>query len=244
MTLGVSTPGYAYGRALSRGEARALKVCRFSVDAGINAIVGVNGAGKSTLLKLIAGVIDGAVEVTVDGLDLGSSAGRGRHAAIGFMPQDNSLPARMNVEQAVEYAAWLKGCAGAEGERLVRDALEVTDTAQWAKHQCRRLSGGTARRVALACALVHRPALLLLDEPTVGLDPLQRDSFHRLLTGTELASHVLLATHLMEDVTNLADELIVLSGGESQIQAKVSSAAGPDRSPTVLIDYLRQELSA
>lgn len=166
MALELSVPDFAYSRGGESGVRWSLKASCFQLPMGLNALVGVNGAGKSTLLKLLAGVICADVGILAGGVDLGTQAGRARQTGLGYLPQDNGLAGRMTPRQAIEYAAWLKGLTRDALKTHVDWALEITDTARWASLQCRKLSGGTARRVALACALVHRPVLLLLDEPT------------------------------------------------------------------------------
>lgn len=243
MTLHVTLPTFAYGRRRMASQRWCLEACEFTLPQGNHAVVGVNGAGKSTLLALLAGVLPGATTIRVDGVELGSAARRGRQRHLGYLPQLDGLPKHMSISDAVSYAAWLKGMSGLDGKRAVERALEVTNLVEWAGHRCSRLSGGTARRAGLACAVVHRPDVLLLDEPTAGLDPLQRESFNALLAESRFAPYVLLATHLSEDVTSVADEVLVLAKGTLRMQTTVVAAAGEGRSPAAFTHFLRRELT-
>lgn len=224
------------------GDPWRLERCEFELPPGNHAVVGVNGAGKSTLLALLAGILPGDVKAEADGVDLGGSGGRERQRWLGHMPQQAGQPRNMTVRDAISYSGWLKGLDGQDGAEAVERAMTLTDTADRASTLCRHLSGGTARRVSLACAVVHQPRVLLLDEPTAGLDPLQRDAFHMLLRESA-APYTLLATHLTEDVTGVADEVLVLSRGRLSLGASVEEAAGPERSPTRFTQFLKERLS-
>ncbi len=244
MSLHVEVPTFSYSRWATSNSQWRLEGCEFSLPRGNHAVVGVNGSGKSTLLALMAGVLrDGSTAIAIDGAAVGAGNQRERQRHIGYLPQKDGLPGRMTVQDAVSYAAWLKGLSGASGVGAVQEALAATDLAQWKNERCARLSGGTARRAGLACAIVHKPQLLLLDEPTAGLDPLQRDAFNGLLAQSGFAPYVLLATHLTEDVTTVADEVLVLAHGSLRTQTTVTNAAGEERSSSALADFLRRELA-
>lgn len=242
MTLQAVLHGFSYSRRTQSSQAWRLHPCSFTLTRGTHALVGVNGAGKSTVLGILAGTLRGEAQLVIDGIELGTGAGRQRQGQIGFVPQASGLPAHMKVCDAIAYAAWLKGLHPKADSAAVERAMVVTDTERWAGHRCRSLSGGTARRVALACAIVHRPRLLLLDEPTTGLDPLQRESLHRLLQ-EHLAPYTVVATHLAEDVLATASQVMVMDAGRLRHPKQIDEALHGERTHASFMQFLRGEAS-
>ena len=199
---------------------------------GVTAILGPNGAGKTTLVRILVGAMEanqGHVSLTLDGSRVSDRRSFARN--IGWLPQFFGFPGHMRVRDFVRYAAWLKEVERGDATTAVENALAMTDTADAANERMEHLSGGTLRRVGLAAALVHRPRVLVLDEPTAGLDPIQRANFHATVHQYAPNATVILATHLLEDVSLLADSIHVLargrrvwSGSTDELQA--SSASG------------------
>jgi ABC-2 type transport system ATP-binding protein len=207
VTLRVSDVAFNYG------SVAALDDVTFNLDAGVTALLGVNGAGKSTLLSVCAGILSpGAGTVHVSSRSLyARSERRAALASVAIMPQQVSFPANLTALDVVTYSGWLKGLPGAESARRARDCLASVGLAARTDDRCGRLSGGMTRRVALAQALVSRPDVVLLDEPSTGLDPEQRRGMVELIRG--LTSTVLLSSHVVEDVEDLADQVIIIDGG-------------------------------
>jgi ABC-2 type transport system ATP-binding protein len=159
----------------------AVRQVTAAVGPGVTGLVGVNGAGKSTLLRMLSrGQRPTSGHVRLDGRDL---YGRGRQAAaqVSLMPQDFRVPGEARVLDVLLYCAWLKGVRRRVALARGLDLLDRVGLADRAHHRMGRLSGGMVRRVALAQALISRPRLILLDEPTTGLDPEQRASIRSLL---------------------------------------------------------------
>lgn len=174
-------------------------------------LIGVNGAGKSTLIRILTTALpptSGSVQVS--GLRHGPGRAR-RHelADIGYMPQDLRLPRSLRSVDFLAYVAWLKAVPrrrrGAEVERVV-DAVGL---AQRGASRVGELSGGMQRRLLLAQALLGRPQVLLLDEPTAGLDPEQRVRFRELI-GTLDAPLVMVSSHALEDLVPVVDRMVML----------------------------------
>ncbi len=196
-----------------RNRTLAIDDVDFAADVGALGILGPNGAGKTTLQRILATTLrPTAGEVRLAGKSLrGDLAGYRR--SIGYLPQRLGYLPHFTVSEFVEYAAWLKGLS----PRAVRDAcahaLEVCDVSQQAQTKMRELSGGMLRRVGIAQAVVNDPDVLLLDEPTVGLDPEQRSHVRSVLR--KLADHmtILLSTHLTEDVSAVCAEVLVIDRG-------------------------------
>jgi ABC-2 type transport system ATP-binding protein len=180
----------------------------------IVAVTGPNGGGKSTLLRCIATLQGFLGEIEVLGNVLGSRRGiAGALAMSGFVPQADSLDLGLRVGGAIEYAAWLKGVPRAARAERVRQALEALDLVVHQDKQIRKLSGGTRQRVAIAQAVVHDPRLLILDEPTTGVDAEHRVELRNLLRHISTNRFVVMSTHLTEDLELLADRVLVLADG-------------------------------
>jgi len=193
----------------------ALVDVSLSATTGVIGILGPNGSGKSTLIRLLATELplqQGSIRIL--GHDLRNRATLRRvRRQIGYLPQRFGYYPNFTVFEFVEYVAWLREVPGPERSRAVGEALASVDLVHHARKPLRELSGGQLRRAGLACALVNRPAILLLDEPTVALDPEQRSVLRSLLKQVGTHHLVLMATHLVEDVTTVCTEVIVLFAG-------------------------------
>jgi ABC-2 type transport system ATP-binding protein len=132
----------------------------------------------------------------------------------GYLPQYFGYFPRFTVVEFVEYVAWLKGVPGRQLRARSMAAIKEVDLESRSNEQLRRLSGGMLRRVGIAQAIVHKPALVVLDEPTGGLDPQQRIQFRTFIRGLEGKSTALISTHMVEDVHHLAAHVLVLADGE------------------------------
>ncbi len=203
------------GLRVCLGSREVLKGVSLAFDRGVVAIVGPNGSGKTTLLRALAGLVPVAAgEVRVAGFDVTSRAGLvASRRRTGFLPQDPSFLENLTVREAVLYAAWLHRIDPVDRQAAVDQALDELDLREVANRRLRELSGGTRRRAYIAQALVHRPAILLLDEPTVGLDPEHRVELRRLIRRVATGRFALLTTHLTEDVELLPDRVVALVEG-------------------------------
>jgi ABC-2 type transport system ATP-binding protein len=208
--LVVEGVSFAYGRGR-----RALDDVSFRVPAGsFAALLGPNGAGKTTLMSLVTRLFHSRTgSITVNGFDL-RRASRAALAAMGVVFQRLTLDLDLSVQQNLRYAASLQGLPSARAERRIAEELERLGVADRRRALVRTLSGGLRRRVELARALLHQPRLLVLDEPTVGLDIDSRraivEHVHRLCQERELA--VLWTTHLIDEIWP-GDELVILGDG-------------------------------
>ncbi|MFF8837908.1 ATP-binding cassette domain-containing protein [Streptomyces sp. NPDC015130] len=177
------------------------------ISSGVTCLVGPNGAGKSTFFRLAAGL-----EKPTSGTLALEGGGPGR-ASIGYLPQDPELPRGATCEEFLHYVAWVHKVPAAKRAAAVCEALALTNLTDRRTVKARTLSGGMARRLGIAQALIHDPALILLDEPTVGLDPRQRIALRETVAKAALGRIVIVSTHLVEDIRGLADRVIVLSAG-------------------------------
>lgn len=188
----------------------------FELDGGYVVLAGHNGAGKSTLMRCITGLQRGiGGEVRVNGHDVASGHGRrGVAAMTGYSPQNAQLPGRATVADVLCFAAWLKGLNRHDSVAAAELVASRLNLSQVVRTPCGKLSGGTRQRVVIGQALVHDPRLLVLDEPSAGMDPVQRVSLRELLCEIATERTVLVSTHLVEDVEAAADRVIVLRRGE------------------------------
>jgi ABC-2 type transport system ATP-binding protein len=207
------------------GGTRALDHVDLSFDRGVTGLLGPNGAGKTTLLRIVATSIapdQGAVRLL--GHDPLASHDQvtevRRH--LGYLPQELGFPSDMTAFGFVEYVAVLKEWnQAAARSREVRRVLDLVGLGDLSAKKVRKLSGGQRRRVGLAQALVGDPDVLVLDEPTTGLDPAQRATLRRTLSTIAAESAVLLSTHQTEDVAALCERVVVLSEGRVRFDGSV-----------------------
>jgi ABC-2 type transport system ATP-binding protein len=219
-TVELTGVGKQYGRT------RALAGVDLAFDRGVTGLLGPNGAGKTTLLRIVAtSIAADSGEVRLLGRDPHRS-----HADVtavrrdlGYLPQELGYPSDMTAFGFVEYVAVLKEWNDAERRtQEVRRVLDVIGLADRASVRISRLSGGQRRRVGLAQALLGDPRLVVLDEPTTGLDPAQRADLRRTLSALGHRSTVLLSTHQTEDVAALCERVIVLAGGTVRFDGAVT----------------------
>lgn len=178
------------------------------------ALVGENGAGKSTLIRILATLLSpDSGRAAVGGFDLGRQAAQVREM-IGIALQDVSLYPAGRVRNVLQLHAQLHGLCDAEASRRSDEVVELVGLSQVSTQKVHRLSGGMRRRLDLGLALIHRPPVLLLDEPTASLDPVSRDELWKELARLSAeGSCVLLATQDMAEVERLADRVVVLVNG-------------------------------
>lgn len=177
----------------------------------LTGLLGPNGAGKSTLMKLLtAGLLPTSGTITADGLPLAARE-RQLKTKLGYLPQSFGLYDELTVWQFLDYMAALKGIK--HSKPAIEAAIHATNLEEKRKSPIRALSGGQRQRVGIAQALLGDPELLILDEPTVGLDPEERIAFRNLFSRMAQNRLVLLSTHIIEDVQSVCNQLIVIHQG-------------------------------
>lgn len=189
----------------------------FSIERGERVgLLGLNGAGKSTTFRLIAGLLlPQAGSMAVAGHDLSEQTQRAREV-MGYLPENAPLPLELTVLQVLELECELRGlsCRAAEQKNRLASLVQDCELSEVLKVPIRQLSRGFRKRVALACSLVHSPQLLLLDEPTAGLDPHQVDQFRRLIAKVSEHCATLISTHVLAEVEAICQRCLMLHEGE------------------------------
>ena len=196
---------------------KALSDITLEMGEGLFGLLGPNGAGKSTLMKILAGLLEPTSgKVTLDALDLANPKDRIRHyERLGYLPQDFGFHGHLTGERMLSFLLELKGVTGPRGRKaLVSELLERVNLAQAAKRKVREYSGGMRQRLGIAQALAGDPRLVIVDEPTAGLDPEERLRFYRLLSELAVGRLILLSTHIVEDVATLCPKFAVIRKGK------------------------------
>jgi ABC-2 type transport system ATP-binding protein len=211
------------------GRSEALRGIELDIDTGVVGLLGPNGAGKTTLLRILATSLSptsGTVRVL--GHDPSDSGGRlAIRRRLGYVPQEVGLYENFTVFDFVDYIAILKELTDRRARRdEVRRVIDAVDLGDVASMRIRKLSGGMRRRVTLAQSLIGRPDVLVLDEPTVGLDPEQRLRFRQIVSEHAERRCVVLSTHMTEDVEALCDRVIVMDLGSISFDGTTADLAG------------------
>ncbi|MEV0911615.1 ABC transporter ATP-binding protein [Streptomyces hokutonensis] len=212
----MTTTVSAAGLSLRYGSTHALDDVSLRLGKGVTGLLGPNGAGKTTLLRVLATALP-ADSGTFTVLDHDPSTTGGRQEVrrvLGYLPQTPGFHPDFTAFEFVDYVAILKELTDREGRhREVRRVLAEVDLSDVRGKRIKKLSGGMRQRVALAAALVGDPGFLVLDEPTVGLDPEQRMRFRELIARAGEGRTVLLSTHQTEDVAMLCNRVVVMAAG-------------------------------
>jgi ABC-type multidrug transport system ATPase subunit len=203
-----------YGRG--RQSVTALDGIDLTIEQGMFGLLGPNGAGKTTLMRILAGIVNaGKGSVRVFGHDVTTE--RGKHAVktvLGYLPQELGMYPDLSARQFVDYMGILKGMDDpAARSRRVDEVLELVGLADVAGRKIKGYSGGMKRRVGIAQALVNDPRILIVDEPTAGLDPEERIRFRNLLVSLARDRVVILSTHIVEDIGQTCRDMAVLCRG-------------------------------
>ncbi|MER8184769.1 ATP-binding cassette domain-containing protein [Kitasatospora sp. NPDC094015] len=219
---------------LTQGYGARTVIEGLDLDLGVGAfgLLGPNGAGKTTLLRTLATIAPpgaGSLEILGRRITSERSARRARRE-IGFLPQDFGHHPGFTVHDFVAYCAWLREVPARQVHRDSLRVIEQVGLADRRNERMKALSGGMLRRAGIASALVGSPRLVLLDEPTVGLDPAQRLEFRELIRSLAEDTAVVLSTHLVEDVSAVCREVAVMAAGRFVFRgtpAEMTALASP-----------------
>ncbi len=183
-----------------------------TLTCGVYGLLGANGAGKTTLMRMICGILKPTSgEVKFNGIDVAEESYRD---ALGYLPQDFGYYPEFSAQDFMYYMASLKGLTKAQAKSKTKELLEIVSLADVAKKKIKTYSGGMKQRLGIAQALLNNPKILVLDEPTAGLDPKERVRFRNLISELGKDRIVLLSTHIVSDVENIAGTILVMKDGQ------------------------------
>jgi ABC-type multidrug transport system ATPase subunit len=196
------------------GALHATRDLNMTLDPGILGLLGPNGAGKSTLMRMLATVTKPTSgSILLDGVDVVKHPDPLRRV-LGYLPQDFGIYPHLNAVEFLEYMAALKGLDRRTARAQIDRLLEMLNLSHAKTRALGGFSGGMRQRVGIAQALLNDPRLLIVDEPTTGLDPEERVRFKRLLTDLSGDRIVILSTHICSDIESIADRVAVVAKGE------------------------------
>jgi ABC-2 type transport system ATP-binding protein len=229
------------------GGVRALRGVSLDIPPGMFGLIGPNGAGKSTLMKILATLLDpDAGTATLDGLDLIADKDATRRL-LGYLPQEFGVYPKMSAVDMLNHLAVMKGVTkGAERKEVVEGLLQQTNLWEVRKKALGGYSGGMKQRFGIAQALLANPKLIIVDEPTAGLDPAERNRFLNLLSSIGRNVVVILSTHIVADVRELCSRMAIISNGELILEGvpaqAIEAVKGRVWSKVVPTDSEREEI--
>lgn len=211
---------------LSKQYKNKIAVDRVSVklQKGVYGLLGENGAGKTTLMRMICGILTPTNgTITFDQMDVKEEGYRG---ILGYLPQDFGYYPEFTGQDFLFYMAALKGMAKPQAKRRSAELLQLVSLQEVAKKKIKTYSGGMKQRLGIAQALLSQPKLLVLDEPTAGLDPKERVRFRNLIKDLGKESIVLLSTHIVSDIEHIADTVLIMKDGQLIYQDRWNDGKG------------------
>lgn len=184
----------------------------FELTPGVIGLLGENGAGKTTLMRMICGIlVPTGGEISYDGMDVTSEKFRN---VLGYLPQTFGYYPEFSGREFIMYFAALKGLSKNAAQNRTEELLSIVGLSDVADKKIRTYSGGMKQRLGIAQALINRPEVLILDEPTAGLDPKERIRFRNLISDLGKTCIVLLSTHIVSDLEHIADDILMLHQGQ------------------------------
>lgn len=196
------------------GSKTAVDRLSLVLSNGVYGLLGANGAGKSTLMRLLCGLQRPSTgQICLDGQDIASLGERYR-GLLGYLPQNFAYYPDFTARDFLLYIAALKGIGTGRAGQRASELLEAVGLEKEGRRRIRNLSGGMKQRLGIAQAMLNEPRILILDEPTAGLDPKERVRFRNLISAFSRDRIVILSTHIVSDVENIAEEIIMLKSGQ------------------------------
>lgn len=196
------------------GKKEALQGVSFEMEDGVYGLLGPNGAGKSTLIRILAGVMEATYgEIRVDGKNI-KALDREYRSKLGYLPQSMNFYPEFSGLEYLRFVAALKGLKTDFAEKRIKELVEQVNLSHDIHRKCVNYSGGMKRRLGIAQALLNDPEILILDEPTAGLDPHERIKFRNLVSVFSRDRTVLLSTHIVSDIDSIAKQTVMIKDGK------------------------------
>ena len=211
---------------ISKQYKNKIAVDRISVklQKGVYGLLGANGAGKTTLMRMICGILKPTSgTISFDGIDVSEENYR---SILGYLPQDFGYYPEFTGMDFLLYMAALKGIGKPQAKRKAKELLELVSLQDVAQKKIKTYSGGMKQRLGIAQALLNQPKLLVLDEPTAGLDPKERVRFRNLIADLGKENIVLLSTHIVSDIEQIAERVLMMKDGQLIYQDKWDDSNG------------------
>lgn len=195
------------------GDFKAVDDMNLRLTNGVYGLLGVNGAGKTTLMRMLCTLLTPTSgQILCDGKDIQKMEGNYRKL-LGYLPQEFGFYPEFTVKDYLLYIAGLKGIRPVAAKKRMKELLEQVGLTKAANKKMKKLSGGMKRRVGIAQAILNHPKILILDEPTAGLDPMERVRFRNLISELSEERIVILSTHIVSDVEYIANEIWLMKNG-------------------------------
>lgn len=204
------------------GNFKAVDDVSFSISQGeIVGLLGHNGAGKTTIMKMMTGYLEPTSgSITIDGLEIGAHRQQ-IQKKIGYLPENCPVYPEMSILGYLEYGATLHGVPEQNRAECIREAINRTTLRDKANQQIAKLSRGYRQRTGVAQAILHHPSILILDEPTNGLDPTQIKQMRSLITDLAKSSTVIISTHILQEVQAICDRVLIIKDGELALDSRL-----------------------
>lgn len=205
-------------------DKKAVDGISLKLETGVYGLLGENGAGKTTLMRMLCGILKPTNgTISFDGIDVSEERYR---AVLGYLPQDFGYYPEFTAMDFLLYFAALKGLPKGQAKRKAAELLTLVSLEDAGRKKIKTFSGGMKQRLGIAQALLNDPKLIVLDEPTAGLDPKERVRFRNLISDLGKDSIVLLSTHIVSDVEHIADKVLMMKDGQLVFQGKFDSETG------------------
>lgn len=210
----------------SFGKVKILKNININFKGGILGLLGPNGAGKTTLMKCIVSIHDYEGKILLNGKDI-------KEVSIGYLPQKFSFLSNLTVKEAIEYGFLLKNL---KIDDSVFNLIERVNLVNEKDKLIKNLSGGMLRRLGIAISMVGNPELIVIDEPTVGLDIAERSAFRELLQSLSEQTNIIISTHIVEDIEDIANEIVIIKNGELLVENSLTNLVNNLKGKIKLLD--------
>lgn len=203
-------------------ETEAVRKFNYTFNNGVYGLLGENGAGKTTLMRLICGILQPTMGmITCDSIPI-LEMGADYRKLLGYLPQDLGYYENFTALRFMKYMAALKGLPKEYAQTKIEELLDLVDLSSVKNRKLKTYSGGMLRRIGIAQALLNEPDILILDEPTAGLDPKERVRFRNIISSLGKNRVVLLSTHIVSDIEYIADVILIMKKGELIIKGTES----------------------